>query len=143
MTEQYTRGGYTISTDGSRMDATTIHRYLSASYWAEGRSRATVEKSIRHSLCFGVFEGETQIGFARVITDHTIYAYLCDIFILESHQGRGLGNWLLECIMAHKELRGLGRWSLVTRDAHGFYARFGFQPLADPGRYMEFAAPKS
>ncbi len=143
MAEQYTRGVYTISTDTSRMDATVIHRYLSSAYWAEGRPRAAVEKSIRHSLCFGVFEGESQIGFARVITDHTIYANLCDLFILESHQGQGLGQWLMECIMAHPDLRELRRWSLVTRDAHGLYARFGFQPLADPGRYMEFAAAKN
>ena len=101
-----------------------------------------MEKSIRHSLCFGVFEGETQIGFARVIIDHTIYAYLCDVYILESHQGQGLGRWLMECIIAHPDLQGLGRWSLVTRDAHGLFARFGFQALADPGRNMEFAAPK-
>lgn len=91
MAEQYTRGAYTISTDGSRMDAAAIHRYLSGSYWAQGRPLAAVEKSIRHSLCFGVFEGQTQIGFARVITDHTIYAYLCDVFILENPPGTGAG----------------------------------------------------
>ena len=96
-----------------------------------------VQKSIDNSLCFGVFEGDQQIGFARVITDRATYAYVGDVFILESHRGRGLGKKLMAAIMGHPELQGLRRWSLVTRDAHGLYQQFGFTALANPQRFME------
>ncbi len=96
-----------------------------------------VERSIRHSLCFGVFDGDEQIGFARVVSDRATFAYLADVFILESHRGRGLGVWLMECIKAHPDLHGLRRWILGTRDAHGLYRKIGFQPLAEPAIYME------
>ena len=137
MAEEYTQGPYAISTDRERMDVKAIHEFLSNSYWARDIPLAVVERAIQHSLCFGVFEGDEQVGFSRVITDYATYAYLGDVFILESHQGRGLAKWLMEIVMAHPELQGLRRWNLATRDAHSLYARHGFQPLRNPGSYME------
>jgi len=96
-----------------------------------------VARSIAHSLCFGVFAGPAQVGFARVITDRATFAYIGDVNILDAFQGRGLGRWLMECIVGHPELQSLRRWSLVTRDAHGLYAQFGFTPLDKPQGYME------
>ncbi len=118
-----------------------IHDFLSKSYWAEGIPRDAVQKSIKHSLCFGVFAGENQVGFARVITDRATYAYVADVFIIESHRGRRLAKKLMSAIMSHPELQGLRRWSLVTRDAHRLYEQFGFTPLANPQRYMEIHNP--
>ncbi|MFY7997419.1 MAG: GNAT family N-acetyltransferase [Candidatus Kapaibacteriota bacterium] len=130
--------GYTISTDPQKMDVEAIYAYLSRSYWAEGRTKATVEKSLRNSLNFGVFSPEdAQIGFARVITDYATFAYLCDVYILEEHRGKSLSKWLVETIMAHRDLQGLRRWSLATRDAHGLYAQFGFTPLSKPEIWMQ------
>ena len=128
---------YSTSTDSSRFDVDLIFRFLTNCYWAEGIPRHVVEKSIENSLCFGVFDGDQQVGFARVITDRATYAYIGDVFILESHRGRGLGKRLMQAIMDHPELQGLRRWSLVTRDAHGLYEQFGFTRLANPQRYME------
>ncbi len=130
-----------ISTDPSRFDLDMIHDFLSKSYWAEGIPRDAVQKSIKHSLCFGVFAGENQVGFARVITDRATYAYVADVFIIESHRGRRLAKKLMSAIMSHPELQGLRRWSLVTRDAHRLYEQFGFTPLANPQRYMEIHNP--
>jgi GNAT superfamily N-acetyltransferase len=100
-----------------------------------------VERSIRGSLCFGIYKGEKQIGFARVISDHATYAYLADVFILEEFRGRGLGTWLIECIMAHPELQNLRRWALLTRDAHRLYEKFGFAAPKKPERHMELSNP--
>jgi GNAT superfamily N-acetyltransferase len=133
----WTRGDLRVSTDPSLLDIDAIHAFLTSSYWAAGIPRDVVERSIRHSLPFGVFEGGTQIGFARVVSDHATFAYVADVFILESHRGRGLGRWVMECIKAHPELQGLRRWVLGTRDAHGLYRRVGFRPLGDPAIYME------
>lgn len=129
---------YTISTDPQKMDVDVIYGYLSRSYWAEGRTKATVEKSLRNSLNFGVFdEKDAQVGFARVITDYATFAYLADVFILEEHRGHGLSKRLMETIMAHPDLQGLRRWSLATRDAHGLYEQFGFTPLPKPEIWMQ------
>jgi GNAT superfamily N-acetyltransferase len=129
---------YTISTEVQKMDVEAIYAYLARSYWAEGRTKSTVEKSIRNSLNFGVFAPEgAQVGFARVITDYATFAYLADVYILEEHRGHGLSKWLMETIMAHPELQGLRRWSLATRDAHGLYAQFGFTPLPKPEIWMQ------
>lgn len=136
-----TRGPYTISTDRSRLDLDAIHAYLSRSYWAEGIPREVVARSIEGSLCFGLYAGDAQIGFARVVTDRATFAYLCDVYVLEPYRGQGLGAWLVETVMAHPALEGLRRLLLVTRDAHGLYARFGFRALADPASYMEVARP--
>jgi GNAT superfamily N-acetyltransferase len=138
---QQHRAEYTVSTDPSRMDIAVIHGYLSRAYWCEGIPRDVVERSMRNSLCFGLFKGEEQIGFARVITDYATYAYICDVFVLEAHSGHGLGAWLMQCVMRHPKLQGLRRWSLVTRDAHEFYREVGFTALAKPQSYMELHTP--
>ena len=132
---------YSISTDKSRLDVTLIHAYLTNSYWAEGVPLEVVQRSIENALCFGVFEGDQQVGFARVIGDFATYAYIGDVFILEAHRGKGLSKRLMQAIMEHPQLQNLRRWSLVTRDAHGLYAQFGFTPLANPESYMELRNP--
>jgi GNAT superfamily N-acetyltransferase len=132
----WTRETYTISDEPERQQLEVIVEYLARAYWSNQRPRAVIEKSLKHSLCFGVYENHTQIGFARVVTDHTTFAYLADVFILESHQGHGLGKWLVQTILEHPELQGLRRWMLATRDAHGLYAQFGFAALENPDRYM-------
>jgi GNAT superfamily N-acetyltransferase len=128
---------YTVSTDKSRLDLDLIYGFLTRSYWAKGIPRDLVERAIENALCFGVFHGKQQVGFARVITDQATYAYIGDHFIVESHRRRGLGKLLMQAIMEHAQLQGLRRWSLATRDAHALYEHFGFTPLANPQRYME------
>jgi GNAT superfamily N-acetyltransferase len=127
----------TVSTNKRRLDRVLIHRFLTNCYWAKGIPRQTVERSIENSLCFGVYCGNKQVAFARVISDFATYAYIGDVFVIEGFRGRGLGKLLMESIMAHPDLQGLRRWSLVTRDAHGLYAQFGFQPVKSPERHME------
>jgi len=131
------KGELEISTDPARVDTSAVHSFLTASYWAEGVPLAVVERSIRNSLCFGVYRGGEQAGFARVITDRATFAYLADVYVLPAFRGRGVAKWLMECILAHPDLQGLRRWSLITRDAHGLYQAFGFQPLRAPERWME------
>ena len=135
--EQHQRGEFLITTDKSRLDLDAIHDYLVRSYWAEGIPRETVERAVQGSLCFGVFHGERQIGFARIISDCATYAYLADVYILEEFQGQGLGKWLMDCIRKHPSLQGLRRWGLSTRDAHALYRQYGFKELAFPDRMME------
>jgi GNAT superfamily N-acetyltransferase len=119
---------------------TLIHRYLSTeSYWAAGIPRDVVERSLAGSLCFGAFEDSLQVGFARVVTDYATFGYVADVFVVASHRGRGVGTALMTAVMENAELRGLRRWHLVTRDAHGLYARFGFAPLDLPERHMGIA----
>jgi GNAT superfamily N-acetyltransferase len=137
----WTLSGYTISTDPNRLDRRVIHAFLADSYWARGIPRDVLDRAIANSLCFGVYEGALQVGFARVITDKATYAYLADVFVLESHRGKGLGKWLVQVILGHPELSGLRRWALVTRDAHGLYARHGFTALPHPERHMEISDP--
>ena len=120
------RGQYSITTDPQKLDLDAIHAFLSRSFWAEGIPKDTVARAMANSLCFGLFDGAGQIGFARVVTDRATYAYLCDVYVLESHRGLGLGKWLIETVMAHPDLQGLRRFQLVTRDAHGLYSRHGF-----------------
>ena len=127
----------TISTDPTRLDLDVIHGFLKTAYWCEGLPREVSERAIRHSLCFGLYDAGRQVGFARVITDRATYAYLADVFVLESHRGRGLSKRLMQAIVAHPDLQGLRRWSLLTRDAHGLYAQFGFRQLSQPERHME------
>jgi GNAT superfamily N-acetyltransferase len=134
---ELTREQYSISTDPRRLDIEAVHAFLSRSFWAEGISRTLVAKAMANSLCFGLFDGASQVGFARVITDRATFAYLCDVYILESHRGRGLGKWLIEAVMAHSDLQGLRRFQLVTRDAHGLYERHGFAVPEDPNCHME------
>ena len=127
-----------ISTDRARLDVDLIHRYLSEeSYWAAGIPRDLVETSIENALCFGAFDGEAQVGFARVVTDYAVFAYIGDVFVVPSHRGRGISKALMNAIRAHPELQRLRRWHLLTRDAHALYEQFGFQTLTAPGRHME------
>jgi GNAT superfamily N-acetyltransferase len=135
--EQHQRGEFLITTDKSRLDLNAIHGYLVRSYWAEGIPRETVERAVHGSLCFGVFHGERQIGFARIISDFATYAYLADVYVLEEFQGQGVGKWMMECVRKHPNLQGLRRWGLSTRDAHGLYRQYGFKELAFPDRMME------
>ncbi|HET6176545.1 MAG TPA: GNAT family N-acetyltransferase [Candidatus Sulfotelmatobacter sp.] len=135
---EFQRGEFVVSTDRARLDLDVIHGFLTNSYWAKGIPRERVALSIEHSLCFGVYDGSgAQVGFARVITDFATYAYIADVFVLDSHRGRGLGKDLMKAIMEHPALQGFRRWSLSTRDAHTLYAQFGFTPLKFPDRYME------
>lgn len=126
-----------VSDDPSRIDLDAVHAFLSRSYWSPGIARERVARAIAHSMCFGVYDGGAQVGFARVVTDRSSFAYLADVYILESHRGRGLAAQLMAAITGHPELQGLRRWLLATRDAHGLYARFGFGPPAAPERLME------
>jgi GNAT superfamily N-acetyltransferase len=132
---------YEISNEPARMDVDAIHAFLTRTYWARGIPRATVERALAHSLCFGVFREGAQVGFARVITDRATFAYLADVYLLEEHRGQGLARRLLQAVLAHPELQGLRRWLLVTRDAHPLYRRHGFEPVAHPDRMMEIHRP--
>ena len=136
------QGDFLISTDPDLLDVAMIHDFLTnRSYWAAGRSLEVLTRAIAYSLCFGLFEGERQVGFARVVTDRATFAWLCDVFVLEGHRGRGLGKWLIKSILNHPELQDLRRFLLGTRDAHGLYEQYGFTPLAAPDRFMEFQPP--
>lgn len=135
--QEYRKEQFLISTDPAKLDVNSIHAFLSHSYWeTKGIPKEIVDRSIRGSLCFGVYEGQQQVGFARVITDRATFAFLCDDYILESHRGRGLGRWLMECILSHPDLQALRRWIVVTRDDR-LYKKFGFTPLKEPKTYME------
>ena len=127
MPTEWKRGEYAISSDPKRLDLGFVHGFLTTSYWAQNISEEAVRRSVEHSLCFGVYHEQTQVGFARVITDRATFAYLADVFITEQHRGRGLGKWLIETIVTHPELSGLRRWILVTRDAHDLYRKCGFR----------------
>jgi GNAT superfamily N-acetyltransferase len=131
------RGEFSISTDRKALDLDLIYGFLTKSYWAACIPRDVVARSIQNSLCFGLYCGKQQIGFARVISDYATYAYLADVFVLDEFRGLGLGKWLMECIMAHPQLQSLRRWALVTRDAHGLYQQYGFSALASPECHME------
>lgn len=139
---EYRKDNYFISNNPSKLDVDMIHAFLTQSYWAEGIPREIVARSIEHSLCFGLYDGERQVGFARVISDYATFAYIGDVFILESHRGRGLSKWLMACIVSHPDLQGLRRVMLATRDAHGLYRQFGFVPLKQPERWMEISDPE-
>lgn len=137
-------GPLLFSDDPALLDVGVIHGFLSRSYWAERIPRATVERSLRHSMTFGVYDDEAaprQVAFARVISDRATFAYLCDVFVLEAHRGRGISRRLVAHVLAHPDLQGLRRFCLLTADAHGVYTPFGFAPMADPSRYLEIARP--
>ena len=163
---EFRRGEFVISTAPARLDLDVIYDFLTNCYWAKGIPREVVVRSIEHSLCFGIYDesraespllakparngapqvsapqvSAQQVGFARVITDFATIAYLGDVFVLESHRGRGLSKWMMECILQHPALQNLRRWILLTRDAHELYRKFGFTALKSPDRYMESHRP--
>jgi GNAT superfamily N-acetyltransferase len=128
---------YEISAYRGRLDVDAIHRFLSTqAYWSPGVAREVVERSIEHSFPFGVYRGDEQAGFARVVTDRATFAWLADVYIEPAHRGRGLGKRLVGAVLAHPELAGMRRWMLGTADAHGLYRRFGFVEIEDSGRFM-------
>jgi ribosomal protein S18 acetylase RimI-like enzyme len=135
------RNGYRVSTDRGRLDLAAVHRFLSTSYWSPGLPLEVLTRAVAGSLCFGLYDDRGQVGFARVVTDRATFAYLCDVYVLEGHRGRGLGRWLMEVVVGHPSLQGLRRFVLVTRDAHGLYERFGFRSLARPEGYLEVHRP--
>ena len=140
--ETLIKKGYKISTDQDLLDLDVIHNYLSnESYWSKGITKERVQRSIENSMCFGVYKDGKQVGLARVVTDKAIFAYLCDVFILDEYRGSGLSKWLLQTILAHPELQGLKRWTLATLDAHGLYKQFGFAPLGNPDNWMDIFTP--
>lgn len=136
-----TNGSFSLTADRDRIDLDAVHAFLTRSFWARGISRELVAKSVGHSLCFGVFDALAQVAFARVVTDYSTYAYLCDVYVLEAYRGKGLGKWMMEFVMKHPDLEGLRRFQLVTRDASGLYTRFGFAPPAHPEYQMEIFRP--
>lgn len=129
--------GFLISTDKSKLEPEMICDFLSSAYWSNQRPREAILKSLEHSLCFGLYFSNKQIGLARVITDYATFAYLCDVFVIEEYRGRSLGKWLMETVIAHPELTRLRRFMLATRDAHALYEQYGFQGLSAPERWME------
>lgn len=132
---------YYISTDKARLDTAFIHAYLTRSYWAEGIPIETVQKALDGSLAFGIFTGNEQVGFARIITDGATFAYLADVFVIEEHRGKGLSKMLMRKILAHPQLQGLRRILLATRDAHNLYKQFNFQPIPNPEAWMQLHQP--
>jgi GNAT superfamily N-acetyltransferase len=134
---EWHRGGFTVSTDKARLDREAIHAFLKTSYWARGLPRSILDRAIENSLCFGLYDGESLVGFTRVVSDLATFGYLCDVFVLESHRGRGLAAWFMEVVMSHPDLQGFRRWMLATRDAHGLYRKVGFTALSKPERLME------
>ncbi len=129
-----------ISTDPARLDVALIHGFLSRTYWADGRSREVIERTLRHSLCFGAYADGRQIAFARAVTDRAVFAYLADVFVIPGRRGQGVGKRLVDAVLAHPDLAGVHVFLLRTRDAHGLYAQCGFHPLPRPdemmGRYV-------
>ena len=134
---------YEITTDKSRMSVEAAHAFLTKTYWSSGVPLTTVQRAFDNSLCFAVLAGTEQVGFARVVTDKATFAYLADVYVLETHQGQGLAKRLLQAIQQHPELQGLRRFMLATRDAHGLYAQFGFSPLSAASRFMERHNPNA
>jgi GNAT superfamily N-acetyltransferase len=134
---------FEISTDRGRLDIALIHDVLAATYWAEGRRRSVVERSIANSLCFGVYHAGQQVAFARVVTDRAVFAYLMDVFVVPEFRGRGISKALMGAVLDHPDLQNLRLFLLATRDAHGLYKRFGFRPLPEPERMMAIHNPES
>jgi GNAT superfamily N-acetyltransferase len=139
---EHRRGEFLMSTSRERLDLDVVHGFLTNCYWARGVPRETVARSISGALCFGIYEAAgPQVGFARVVSDFATIAYIGDVFVLETHRGRGLSKWLMESIVQHPALQNLRRWILTTRDAHALYAKVGFTQVQAPERFMEIFRP--
>lgn len=132
------KDAFYISTDKTKLDVGLIHHYLSVeSYWAKGRSVEVVRRSIENSICFGVYKGNDLVAFARVVSDHAVFAWILDVFVLENYRKHGLSKLLMEAIMDHPDLQDLQRWGLATEDAHGLYERYGFVRIERPELFMQ------
>jgi GNAT superfamily N-acetyltransferase len=138
---EWQREGYTVSTDPDRLDIPLTTEFLATTYWAPKIPESIVRKAVAGSIAFGLYDGDRQVGFARVVTDRATFAWIGDVFVLESHRGRGLSVWLMRCVLAHPELQDLRRWMLASTTARGLYERLGFRPLARPELFMEIADP--
>lgn len=133
---------FLISTDQSLLDIQFIHHFLDQeSYWAKGIPLERLETAIKNSLCFGIYHQNKQIGFARVITDFAIFAYLADVFIKPEYRKQGLSKWLMQTILQHSDLQAVKRWLLATADAQGLYSHFGFEKINNPENYMQIFNP--
>jgi GNAT superfamily N-acetyltransferase len=137
------RGRYHVSTDPGRLDIEGTAAFLGTTDWAQGRPESAIRRSVDGSIAFGVYDGDKQVGFARVVTDRATFGWVCDVFIRDSHQGRGLGMWLMRCVLAHPELQGLPRWLLASTSARGLYQRLGFTALPEPERFMQIDTRRS
>jgi GNAT superfamily N-acetyltransferase len=137
-----TLGAYTLSDDPARLDLAAIHAYLRRAYWSEQIPFDIIARATRGSLCIGAYDaGGAQVGLVRLVSDYATFCYVCDVYVLEEHRGRGLSKAMMAMAVEHPKLQGLRRWMLVTNDAHGLYRQFGFTPPAHPERYMERAVP--
>jgi GNAT superfamily N-acetyltransferase len=135
-------GAYTLSDDPARLDLAAMHAYLRRAYWSEQIPLEVIERAVRSSLCIGAYDANgAQVGLVRLISDYATFCYVCDVYVLEEHRGRGLSKGMMAMAVEHPRLQGLRRWSLVTNDAHGLYRQFGFGPPAHPERYMERTVP--
>ena len=144
MPVEATHEDYLISDDPARLDVGAIHAYLTRSYWSEGIPRDAVAQALRQSLCVGAYTpGGAQVGLVRVVTDYASFAWVCDVYVLEPHRGRGLSKAMLRAVMSHPRLQAVRRLTLATRDAHGLYAQFGFTPVAKPESQMEKRLPQA
>lgn len=139
----YQKGDYIITTDPGKLDRDALYRLLSSSYWANARPREVIDATLAHSLCFSAYHQDELIGFARVVTDTAVFAYLCDVIIDEAHRGHGLGKWLMESVLSHPDTRYVRHWCLRTQDAHGLYRQYGFSALDDPDRHMRRINPEA
>jgi len=134
--------GYEVSDDRDRLDLGVVHAYLTRSYWSPGVPREVVERAAAGSLAVGLYDAQgAQVGYARVISDRATFAYVCDVYVLDELQNRGLGAWLMECLLAHPDLQSLRRWLLTTQTAHTFYERLGFERCPFPERFMSIDRP--
>lgn len=134
--EELSKNDYWVTTDNTKFDFDAIHKWITNSYWASGRSKEDMKKVMENSLNFGLFHNEKQIGFARVVTDYHTFAYLCDVIIDEAYRGKGLGKMLMKEVLEYPELKIMKRWLLFTKDAHGLYEQFGFDKDDMPERTM-------
>jgi GNAT superfamily N-acetyltransferase len=144
MDTSFTRahGAYLLSDDPARLDLEAMHSYLKRAYWSEDIPLDVVERAVRGSLCVGAYDaGGAQVGLVRCISDYATFCYLCDVYVLEEHRGRGLSKAMMAMVVAHPKLQGLRRWTLVTLDAHGLYEQVGFRAIANPERFMERIVP--
>ncbi len=133
----HTKDNFTLTSDPKKIDKEVVYELLLNSYWAHRRNKQIIDKSIENSLCFSVYDKTTQVGFVRIVTDSATFAYLCDIIIEPSYRGTGLGQWVMEHVLNHPNIKDLGRTLLVTKDAHTFYEKFGFDTLESPEKFME------